>query len=102
MWRGAEEPARLPARGGGTFATPRRPFTGFDLERVTYARLKPELLRSAEGKFVAIVGDEVVGPVESHADAERAGYERFGLGPLYIKQVLAEEPVAEVTRFIAP
>jgi hypothetical protein len=30
------------------------------------------------------------------------GYERFGLGPLYIKQVLAEEPVAEVTRFIAP
>jgi hypothetical protein len=47
---------------------------------------------------VVIVGDEVVGPLDSHVDAERAGYARFGLGPLYVKQVVAEEPGVEVTR----
>jgi hypothetical protein len=80
----------------------RRMFTGFDRERATYERLKPELLKTAEGKFVVIVGDVSSGPFGSHEDAERAGYAQFGLGPLYIKQVLAEEPVAEVTRLVAP
>jgi hypothetical protein len=51
-------------------------FPGFDRERVTAARLKPELLKSAEGQFVALVGAELVGPVESPADAEWAGYGR--------------------------
>jgi hypothetical protein len=83
-------------------ALPRRPFTGFDLERATYAGLEPELLAQAEGKFVAIVGDAVVGPLDSHQEAERAGYAAFGLGPLYIKQILAVEPVVEVTRLVAP
>jgi hypothetical protein len=80
----------------------RRPYLGFDRERATWERLKPELLRTAEGKFVVIVGDEIVGPLETDEDAERAGYARFGLGPLYIKQVLAEEPVATVTRGVVP
>jgi hypothetical protein len=79
----------------------RRPFVGFDRERATYERLKPALLAKAEGKYVVIVGDEVIGPLEIHEDAELAGYTRFGIGPLYIKQVLAEEPVIEVTRFYA-
>jgi hypothetical protein len=39
---------------------------------------------------VVIVGDEVVGPLESHEEAESAGYTRFGIGPLYVKRVLAE------------
>jgi hypothetical protein len=75
-----------------------RPFTDFDRERSTYVRLKPELLARAPGQFVVIVGDDCEGPLESFGDAERAGYRRFGLGPLYIKQVLAEEPVQEVSR----
>jgi len=87
----------LPARAPGS----RRPFVGFDRERATYERLKPALLAKAEGKYVVIVGDEVVGPLESHADAELAGYTQFGIGPLYIKQVLAEEPVVKVSRFLA-
>jgi hypothetical protein len=84
--------------GIGAQAVPRRLFTGFDLERATYAGLQPELLAQAEGKYVAIVGDEVVGPLDSHQDAEQAGYAAFGLGPLYIKQILAVEPVVEVMR----
>jgi len=80
----------------------RRPFAGFEREAATYAKLKTELLPTAEGKFVAIVGDEMVGPGDTYGDALREGYRRFGPGPLYVKQVLAEEPVAEVPRDIIP
>ena len=80
----------------------RRPFVGFDRERETFHQIKPELLDRCEGRYVVIVGDEMMGPFNSHGEAEKAGYERFGLGPLYIKQILREEPAAEVTRLIAP
>ena len=77
-----------------------RPFTGFDRERSTYLRLKLDLLATAQGQFVVIVGEDVEGPVATFGDAERAGYRRFGFGPLYIKQVLIEEPVGQVSRDI--
>lgn len=80
----------------------RRPFTGFDLEAATYARLRSELLARSPGRFVVIVGDEVEGPVGTFGEALRLGYRRFGLGPLYVKQILAVEPVAEVTRDVVP
>jgi hypothetical protein len=103
---GAEEPVSEPVgpsrpgpSTGGAIpsdadakAKPRRPFVGFDREQATYERRKPELLKTAEGQWVVIVGDELVGPLESDEAAQRAGFRRFGLGPLYIKQVLAEEP----------
>ena len=77
---------------------PIRPFTGYDRERATYARLKPGLLAAAPGQFVVIVGDECEGPVATFGEAERAGYRRFGLGPLYIKEVLAKDRVYEISR----
>ena len=77
-----------------------RPFTGFDRERSTYHRLKLDLLATAQGQFVVIVGEDVDGSVATFGDAERAGYRRFGFGPLYIKQVLIEEPVGQVSRDI--
>ena len=80
----------------------RRPFTGFDLETATYMRLKPELLSRFSGKFVVIVGEEIEGPVETFREALRVGYRRFGLGPLFVKQILAVEPVVEVTRDVVP
>ncbi|SIO65516.1 hypothetical protein SAMN05444166_7718 [Singulisphaera sp. GP187] len=82
-------------------STHRRPYHGFDVERATYERIQTELLKTSEGMFVVIVGDECVGPLESDEAAERAGYEAFGLGPLYIRQVLAAEPPALVTRDVA-
>lgn len=69
-----------------------RPFLGFDREQATYERIKPAMLENAEGKWITIVGEEVIGPFDDIADAERAGYRRFGRGPMYIKQVLAQEP----------
>jgi len=77
-----------------------RAFTGFERERATFARLKPDLLAGASGLFVVIVGDDFEGPHATFGEAEQAGYRRFGLGPLYIKQVLAEEPAQEFSRDI--
>jgi hypothetical protein len=95
--RGAVEGAGGAGSGPAVAA---RSFLGFDRERSTYLRLKPELLKRAPGQFVVIVGDDFEGPVPTFDDAERAGYRRFGFGPLYIKQVLAEGPVLEVSRDI--
>jgi hypothetical protein len=69
-----------------------RPFTGFDREIATYEQIKPEMLERAEGKWVAIVGEEVIGPLDDMEEAVRTGWRRFGLGPLYVKQVLAKVP----------
>ena len=82
-------------------AKARRPFVGYDRELEAYRQRKPGLLAHAEGRYVVLVGDEMIGPYRSHSEAEEAGYSRFGLGPLLIKQVLTEEPVIEVTRFVA-
>jgi hypothetical protein len=86
----------------GAPAQARREFVGFDLEVATYARLKPELISRVPGKFVVIVGTEVEGPVNTFGESLRAGYRRFGLGPLFIKQILTIEPVVEVSRDIVP
>jgi hypothetical protein len=77
---------------------PRRLFTGYDRERASYERLKHELLATAEGRFVVFVGDQMLGPFATEDEAERSGYAEFGLGPLYIKRVSAEEPVAVLPR----
>ena len=69
-----------------------RPFLGFDREMATYERLKPALVEKDAGKWIVIVGDELIGPFDEIAHAERAGLKRFGDGPMLIKQVLAEEP----------
>jgi hypothetical protein len=105
--RARGEPAAPGQSTGGAMPThpdapakARRPYLGFDSEEAAYARLKPELLRSAEGRYVVLVGDELVGPVATYGEALRAGYRRFGRGPLYVKRVLAEEPVDEVSRDI--
>src|SRR4051812_19125144 len=74
---------------GASTRSPARPFTGFERERETYKKLKPVLLGQATGQFVVVVGDDYAGPVDTFDDAERMGYARFGIGPLYIKQVLA-------------
>lgn len=83
-------------------APARRPFVGFDRESAAYARLKPELLETAEGKYVAFVGDEMVGPMGAYDDALRAGYLKFGRGPLFVKQVRTEEQKVEISRVVSP
>ena len=85
-----------------TLSRLRRPFIGFDLERDAYESRKKELLESARGNFVVFVGDQMIGPFSTEDEAERAGYESFGLGALYIKQVLAEEPIITLPIGVEP
>jgi hypothetical protein len=87
----------LPAEALAPVETPpgERPFVGYDRERAAYARLRPELLDRAEGRYVVLVGDEIEGPVDTFEEALRAGWRRFGLGPLYVRQIAAEEPAVE-------
>ncbi len=80
----------------------RRPFAGFLREAETFETIKPTLIATSEGKFIVIVGDAYVGPVDTYGDALFAGYRQFGPGPLYVKQLLAERPVAEISRDVHP
>jgi hypothetical protein len=70
-------------------------------ELETYKKHLPEL-KSHEGKFVLIQGENVVDFFTSYDDALKEGYKRFGLTPFMVKQVLAVEPVFCVTRPINP
>ena len=75
-----------------------RPFRGFGTERAAFERMRPDLLLRAEGKFVAFVGEEYAGPADTPDEAERLGYERFGVGPLFIRKVLKADAVDEISR----
>ena len=99
---GGAEHARTGEGSGATAQTRIREYDGFDRERITYQRLKADLLAHAEGKYVVIVGDEVEGPLETFDDALRAGYRRFGLGPLYVKHVTTVDPLVEIAHEITP
>lgn len=81
----AEEFAKSPTPPG------QRPRTDFKCEREEFRRVLPELLSKAEGQFVVLVGKEIEGPVATFEEAIRAGWRRFGLGPIYVKQVVTEE-----------
>ena len=89
------QPAADPAAGVGNTMT-QRPFVAYDTERAAYFRRKPELLRTIPGKFVVFVGEEMAGPFDDFSTAISAGLQRFGRGPLYIKQILVEEPYIEI------
>jgi hypothetical protein len=71
-----------------------RPHVGYASERSAYKARKAELLRSNPAAFVVFVGEEMAGPFHDFRSALRGGLRRFGPGPLYIKQVLAEEPAS--------
>src|SRR5205823_10797001 len=60
----------LPAAALAPAKTPpgQRPFLGYDRERVAYARLQPGLLKTAEGKYVVLVGEDLEGPVDTFED----------------------------------
>jgi len=95
------QPTADPGTGVGN-TIPQRPHFGYDTERAAYFRRKPELLRTIPGKFVVFVGEEMVGPFADFPSAIGAGLQRFGRGPLYIKQILIEEPYIEIGTVVDP
>ena len=69
-------------------------------ELETYRSKLAELLPS-EGKYVLIHGGDVVDTFAAYEDALKAGYQRFGLKPFMVKQILAIEPVYYSSRSLA-
>jgi len=68
-------------------------------ELETYKR-EFEHLREHEGKFVLIKDDRVLDWYDTYRDALKAGYEKFGLVPFMVKQILSVEPVHTFSREI--
>ncbi len=67
--------------------------TPIDRELATYEREMARLLREARGKFVLIVGDDVLGVFDSQLDAIDEGWKRFPRRPLLTKQITEEDEV---------
>ena len=62
--------------------------TLLDAELQTYEKNRESLLGSADGKFVLIKGEQVIGVYESEMDAINQGYRQLGHVPFLVKQVL--------------
>lgn len=56
-------------------------------ERETFERHREELLAEHEGKYVLIRGDQVYGIFDTEMDAVRAGFQRFGRVPMFVKEI---------------
>lgn len=68
----------------------------FERERAAFLRLKPKLLETHRGLWVAIVGEQVVdSDTDSRTLAKRV-YDRFGYIPAYIQLVSEEMPSVEL------
>jgi hypothetical protein len=70
--------------------------TSLGREQAVYDAHLPRWVPDHEGKHVLIKDDEVVGFFDSRDDALAAGYARFGVGPLFVKQVSPSEPVHHI------
>lgn len=62
----------------------------FERERAAYLRLKPQLLQTHRGQFVAIHEGQVVDADQNNRELTRRVIERYGNEPIYI-QLVAEE-----------
>ncbi len=68
----------------------------FDRERAYYEQHKEDLLRHHEGKFVLIVGEDLVGSFDAQGAAYEAGIAKYGNVPLFIKLVQRDEPKVSI------
>jgi hypothetical protein len=89
----AEEGRPSPGRGSRA-ATLNR-------EQAVHEANLPRWLSEHEGEYVLIKGDQVAGFYESRDEALTAGYSRFGIGPLFVKQVSPSEPVHHIPNALA-
>jgi hypothetical protein len=74
----------------------RRHTTSLSQEQAVYDANLPRWISDHEGEHVLIKGDEVAGFFESRDDALVAGYARFGVVSLFVKQVSPSEPVHNI------
>jgi len=69
----------------------RKDLEAFERERQAFEHLKPELLLTHRGQWVAIYQGEVVEAGEDRSQVLDSVYDRFGYVPVYVQQV-EEQP----------
>lgn len=74
--------------------------TSLEREQAVYEANQPRWVLEHEGKHVLIKGAEVVGFYESRDEALAAGYSRFGVCPLFVKQVRGSEAVHHIPNIL--
>jgi hypothetical protein len=84
----AKKPNVSRARQSSTFSLSR--------EQAVYDANLREWLSEHEGEHVLIKGRKMIGFYKSRDEALVAGYSRFGVVPLLVKQVLSVEPVYNI------
>lgn len=62
-------------------------------ELANYEKMKAELLKTYEGKFVVFHGDEFCGAFDTAENAYGEGVKRFGREAFLVKKVTAKEEV---------
>ena len=60
----------------------------------------PELVRDHDGEYVLIKGTEIIGFFADDASAMREGYRRFGIVPLLVKRITANERVIYIPNVV--
>ncbi len=65
-------------------------------EQAVYDANVTRWLKDHEGEYVLIKGENVEGFHGSRDEALTAGYTRFGIGPLFVKQVTHAEPIHDI------
>ena len=68
-----------------------RRLEAFERERQAFEHLKPELLRTYRGQWVAIYQGEVVEASKDRSQVLDSVYDRFGYVPVYV-QLVEEHP----------
>ena len=61
-------------------------------EITTFENLKPELLQTHPGEFVAIYQQQIVGFDQDEMNLIRRVYEQYGPVPCYVEQITSETP----------
>ncbi len=74
--------------------------TSLKREQAVYDKHLSRWLKEHEHKHVLIKRDIVVGFYETRDQALAAGYDRFGVVPLFVKQVEAAEPVYHISNIV--
>jgi hypothetical protein len=64
----------------------------------TFAQNYPTIRRKGLGKFVLIQASTVVDYFKSYTEAMRAGYEMFGSGNFFVRQIKEKEAPVNVMR----
>ena len=70
--------------------------TQYDLEKATYEKLLPKLMKKDAGKFVLIMGDNLIGIYPTQHEAITDGFKKFPEQDIFTRRIQKEPHVIEL------